>query len=324
MSLGRVPGRTNLAEGQEGQRPGRQRQLPSRGSVNWLVREARTASPPAGRLACTHTHPHPTRRARERTPTLPHSHSPTLARTHCHKARLPPDSAILTRCLAAVASRQPQAPRPGGTVPPHPAAPTPLPAPAAAAAVGLASSCAVSPRNPCLAASRCRLRPPLRRSPQRGRPVRPPCWGPAPRGEAGEGSAAAFLAHQDPGSALQGDRGVTTLGASTAARALLLGLWRAGRGGRRRGAEGGQEKQRGRQPPSSSAFFLFLLNPRCTSQQLPHPQTPSPQAHSLTWCDTPRASTACALPPPFICRTSRPGCLSLSFIILPILPAPAA
>lgn len=77
MSLGRVPGRTNLAEGQEGQRPGRQRQLPSRGSVNWLVREARTASPPAGRLACTHTHPHPTRRARARTPTLPLTHTCT-------------------------------------------------------------------------------------------------------------------------------------------------------------------------------------------------------------------------------------------------------
>lgn len=75
MSLGRAPGRTDLAGGEEGRWPGRLRQLPSRGSVNWLVREARTASsPPAGRLACTHTHPHPTLAS-----TRAHPHSRTLA-----------------------------------------------------------------------------------------------------------------------------------------------------------------------------------------------------------------------------------------------------
>lgn len=120
MSLGRAPGRTDLAGGEEGRWPRRLRQLPSRGSVNWLVREARAASPPAGRLACTHTHPHPTAAsARARTHTHPHSHS--------HKARLARDSATPTRRLATEATVRPQTPRPGGAVT-RPRLPAPLPA----------------------------------------------------------------------------------------------------------------------------------------------------------------------------------------------------
>lgn len=265
---------------------------PGARATGWSGRPGQPRLLQAGSQARTPTH---TRlgRARARTPTLPHSHSPTLARTRSHKARLPPDSAILTRRLAAEATRRPQAPRPGGTVPPHPAAPTPLPAPAAA--LELASCCVVTPRSPRPAASRSRLRPPLRGGPERGRPLRPPRWGRAPRQEAGGGSAAAILAGQDPGSALQGDTGVTALGASAAARVLRLRLWRAGRDGRRRAAEGRQ--QRGRQPSPSSACFLFLLTPSSTSQQLPHPQTPSPDLIPLPGV-TPPEPRPSALPLP--------------------------
>lgn len=285
MSLGRVRaadcaergprGRTDLARGQAGRRSRRLRQLLSRGSVNWLVREARSASPPAGRLASTHSHPHPTQASRRtHTHTYTHTLTHTPPGTHSHKARPPRDSAIRARRLAAEATRRPLAPRPGGRSLPPRAAPAALPAPAAAArpaasAPGLAPGCSVDPHSQPSPA----LRPPLGCRPEQGRPLRPPRRGPA-HWRGGLRGAGAQTA-QAPGSAPLGDRGVATRGASAAALLQLLGF------GALAGAAGegapGRAKEAARTPAS---FFLrlfsFLLAPRSTSQQLPHPQTPAP------------------------------------------------
>ena len=133
-----APGSADPVGRREGRRPGRLRPLPSRGSINWLAGEARSASPPAGRPASMHTHPHPAQ---------------ARAYTHTHTQPQSPSTA---------GQRDPSAPFGGGRDPakagsalrghrplaPPRAAPVPLPAPAAAArpapaAPGLASGCAV-------------------------------------------------------------------------------------------------------------------------------------------------------------------------------------
>lgn len=242
----------------KGRRPGRLRQLPSRGSVNWLAAEARRASPPAGQLASAHAHPQATQAsARARTHTYTRSHT----RTHSHKACLPRDSASRARRAAAQATRRLLAPRP-------------VPRPA--------------PRPPLY------LRPPLAPRagpPRRGRSPRPaPGPPPAPSavarngaapcahppGEAGEGSAAPAPRPPKIRAALR--RGPSSRAPGSASRrwGRLLALWRAGRGGGGGGAEGEPGPRRGRQPPFFLRLLSFLPAPRSTSQQLPHPRLPPP------------------------------------------------
>lgn len=268
MSLGRVRaadcaergprGRTDLARGQAGRRSRRLRQLLSRGSVNWLVREARSASPPAGRLASTHSHPHPTQASRRtHTYTYTHTLTHTPPGTHSHKARPPRDSAIRARRLAAEATRRPLAPRPGGAVsrpaprPPLYLRPPPLRVqlppppgwPRAALSIPAASRARPSARPSAVARSRAA-----------------PCAHPAgvPR-TGGEGSAAPGPRPPKLQAALRWGTGESQLGERPPP--LCSSCWGLARwqGRRGRGRQGGPKKRRGRQPPFSSAFFLFCL-----------------------------------------------------------------
>lgn len=193
MSLGRAPGRTDLAGGQEGRRPGGCGNFPPGArSTGWLERPTQPRLLQAGSQARTPTHTD--RRALAHPRSHTHAHTHTLARTaaqpHSHKARLPPDSAIRTRLLVSEATPRPLAPSPGGAVPPPRArpAPAPLPEPAAAAwspvpaARGLASPATRSTP----AASRAQ--PSARPSAVAGSPATPrahPAWVPREAGRRG-------------------------------------------------------------------------------------------------------------------------------------------
>ena len=312
---------TRLGDGRAGGPGGCGHFPPGARSTGWLGRPGAPRLLQVGPRACTPTH---TRHRRARTHT--HTH------THSHKARLPQDSAIPARRLAAEGTRRKLAPRSEGTVPSRHPAPRPslylrpppprvrLPPPPGwlQAARSIPAAPAPRPAEP-------GPPPAPRPSPGAGPPPAPTPPGSRARGrEAGEGSAAPGPRPPEipAGSAGgQGRRGSGSVSRRSAPTAPALARWQGGGGGGRRGRAAGA----GRTP---APFFLRLLSflqaPRSTSQQLPHPPDSLPLAHSLTWRDAPRAPTLCAPPPPSSCRTPRPACKagaegspSLPFIIFP-------
>lgn len=159
-----------------------------------MVREASTTSPPAGRLAGTHTHERH-RRARAPTLTHPHSHSHSQAQPQSPSAagQCDPNAPSGVGGDSAATGSEPRGRSPPPRARPGPA-PAPLPEPEASAwspvpaapRAGLPGY-AVNPRGQPSPA----LRPPLGRRREPGHPLRPPRLGPARGREGGEGSTAA-------------------------------------------------------------------------------------------------------------------------------------
>ena len=269
-----APGSADPVGRREGRRPGRLRPLPSRGSINWLAGEARSASPPAGRPASMHTHPHP---AQARAYTHTHTHTatkPVYRRTaRSQRAvwrRKGPGESWLRAQRAPSPRATPRRARPFTCARRRRASGSRRPR----AGFRLRGQ---SPQPPPRGPPSPALRPPLGRRPERGRPLRPPRRGPA-RAAGRPGRARRRRGPGRPRSrqAPLGDRGVAAPGASAAARPRLLRLWRAGRAAGEGGAEGGPREQGGRQPPSSSAFFLFCRLHVAQVSNSHTPPTPSP------------------------------------------------
>lgn len=243
------------------------------------MREARGASPPAGRLARTHGHP-PAPRPSARTHTL----SGTRTRAPNHKARPRRDSVRPARRVANEPSPRPLASRPGGAVPTRRAGPFTCACCRRASRsrrprVGFRPR-AQSRRPPPRRQPSPSLRPPLGRRPERGRPLRPPRRDPVLGRAAGRAPRLRALAAPDLARAQQRSCRRSRHSGSVSRRSALLPGFGALAGGG--GAEGGPEEQRRRQRLLFLRLPSFLLAPRSTSQQLPNPQSPPSPLPSWT------------------------------------------
>lgn len=255
------PGRTDLAAGQEGRRPGGCGNFPPGArSTGWLERPAQPRLLQAGSQARTPTHE---RHRRARAPTLTHPHS-----SHSHSQAQP-------QSPSAAGQRDPNAPsgvggdsaatgsEPRGRSPPPRARPGPAPAPLpepeasawspvpAAPRAGLPGY-AVNPRGQPSPA----LRPPLGRRREPGHPLRPPRLGPARGREVGEGSTAAEPRRpkiQAVFCRVTGDSQLPRVSRRLAPAPRTLAR---PQGPPERGSEGGPKEQRGRQPPPSPPSFF--------------------------------------------------------------------
>lgn len=239
MSLGRTPGRTDLAGGEEGRWPGCGNFSPGARSTGWFGRPGQPRLLQAGSHARTHTHPHPTpasARAHPHSPTLVQPQSPSGA------GQCDPNAPLSYGGHSAVTGSAPRGRR-------HPTPPARPPL------------YLRRPQPPGAQLPPPRGWPPARRSVPRGlRPAvsRPrlfalpsagarsgaaPCAHPAriPRTAGRPGRAPRRRGPGRPRSRQRsaGRQRDTALRASTAARPQMLQLWRAGRGVRTGGAEGG-------------------------------------------------------------------------------------